>query len=179
MPPHAAQSTARIARRQRRVCRNDSLLTGGAPAPNRAERVVSAMERLFTRVASAIATATGQPLVFMLALLIVVVWAVSGPLFHYSDTWQLVINTGTTIVTFLMVFLIQNSQNRDGAAMQAKLDEILRAITDARSEFIGIEHLTDAQIEQIRVALEQEVGVCEDEKEELVEESVDALLKRR
>ena len=137
------------------------------------------MERLFTRVASAIATATGQPLVFMLALLIVVVWAVSGPLFHYSDTWQLVINTGTTIVTFLMVFLIQNSQNRDGAAMQAKLDEILRAITDARSEFIGIEHLTDAQIEQIRVALEQEVGVCEDEKEELVEESVDALLKRR
>ena len=103
----------------------------------------------------------------------------SGPLFHYSDTWQLVINTGTTIVTFLMVFLIQNSQNRDGAAMQAKLDEILRAITDARSEFIGIEHLTDAQIEQIRVALEQEVGVCEDEKEELVEESVDALLKRR
>ena len=137
------------------------------------------MERLFTRVASAIATATGQPLVFMLALLIVVVWAVSGPLFHYSDTWQLVINTGTTIVTFLKVFLIQNSQNRDGAAMQAKLDEILRAITDARSEFIGIEHLTDAQIEQIRVALEQEVGVCEDEKEELVEESVDALLKRR
>jgi low affinity Fe/Cu permease len=141
---------------------------------------VAAMERIFTRIASAIATAAGQPLVFMLALLTVIVWAVSGPVFHYSDTWQLVINTGTTIVTFLMVFLIQNSQNRDGSAMQAKLDEILRAITEARSDFIGIEHLTDAQIESIRTALEKETGVCgEEKKEELVEESVEQLLKRR
>ena len=121
------------------------------------------MERLFTRIATLIATAAGQPVTFLLALGIVVVWAVSGPMFHYSDTWQLVINTGTTIVTFLMVFLIQNSQNRDGAAMQAKLDEILRAIKEARSEFIGIEHLTDVQIEEIRTALEAEAGVCEDE----------------
>ena len=137
------------------------------------------MERLFTRIATLIATAAGQPVTFLLALGIVVVWAVSGPMFHYSDTWQLVINTGTTIVTFLMVFLIQNSQNRDGAAMQAKLDEILRAIKEARSEFIGIEHLTDLQIEQIRTALEQEAGVCEDEKAATVDDSVEQLLRRR
>jgi low affinity Fe/Cu permease len=137
------------------------------------------MDRIFTRVATLIATAAGQPLAFLLAVGTIVVWAVTGPLFHYSDTWQLVINTGTTIVTFLMVFLIQNSQNRDGAAMQAKLDEILRAVDEARSEFIGIEHLSDVQIEQIRTALEAEVGVCEDEKTELVEDSVDQLLKRR
>ena len=104
--------------------------------------------------------------------------AVTGPLFAYSDTWQLVINTGTTIVTFLMVFLIQNSQNRDGAAMQAKLDEILRAIKEARSEFIGIEHLTDEQIARIRTALEQEVGVCEEGKEATADDSVEQLLKR-
>jgi len=137
------------------------------------------MERLFTRIATLIATAAGQPLSFLLALGVVIGWAVSGPIFQYSDTWQLVINTGTTIVTFLMVFLIQNSQNRDGAAMQAKLDEILRAIKEARSEFIGIEHLTDVQIEQIRTALEQEAGVCEDEKAATVDDSVEHLLRRR
>src|SRR5690348_12192749 len=114
------------------------------------------MKSLFTRVASFIAAAAGQPLTFLLAVTTVVVWVVTGPLFHFSDTWQLVINTGTTIITFLMVFLIQNSQNRDAAAMQAKLDEVLRAIDEARSEFIGIEHLDDEQIEQIRTALEAE-----------------------
>ena len=82
----------------------------------------------------------------------------SGPLFHWSDTWQLVINTGTTIVTFLMVFLIQNSQNRDAAAMQAKLDELLRAIERAREGFIGIEHMTETEIEMLREALEDECG---------------------
>ena len=94
-------------------------------------------------------------LTFVVALLVIIVWAVTGPMFHYSDTWQLVINTGTTIVTFLMVFLIQNSQNRDGAAMQAKLDELLRAVDKAREQFIGIEHLTDSQIELVRAALER------------------------
>ena len=137
------------------------------------------MNGLFTRVASFIATAAGQPATFLLAVGTVAVWAATGPLFAYSDTWQLVINTGTTIVTFLMVFLIQNSQNRDGAAMQAKLDEILRAIKDARSEFIGIEHLTDVQIERIRTALEVEAGVCEDEKAATADDSVEQLLKRR
>jgi low affinity Fe/Cu permease len=120
------------------------------------------MNRIFTRIATLIATAAGRPLAFLLAIATIVVWAVSGPLFHYSVTWQLVINTGTTIVTFLMVFLIQNSQNRDGAAIQAKLDELLRAIEEARSHFVGIEHMTDEEIEQIRAALEREVTDADD-----------------
>ena len=95
---------------------------------------------------------------FITAFAIIIIWAVTGPIFHYSDTWQLFINTGTTIITFLMVFLIQNSQNRDGAAMQAKLDELLRALTGARDKFIGIEHLTDQQIELVRAALEKKAG---------------------
>ncbi len=94
----------------------------------------------------------------LVAVLIVVVWAVTGPIFHFSDTWQLVINTGTTIVTFLMVFLIQNSQNRDAAAIQAKLDEMIRSSAGARNEFIGIEHLTDQEIEAIRTQLEAQVA---------------------
>jgi low affinity Fe/Cu permease len=115
-----------------------------------------AMDRIFTKVASAISAAAGQPMAFVLALLVILVWAVSGPVFAYSDTWQLVVNTGTTIVTFLMVFLIQNSQNRDAAAMQAKLDELIRAVVEAREEYIGIEHLTDQEIEEIRRKLESE-----------------------
>ena len=135
------------------------------------------MDRMFTYCASRISTATGQPVAFIVALTIVIVWAVTGPLFHYSDTWQLVINTGTTIVTFLMVFLIQNSQNRDAAAMQAKLDELLRAVKEARAQFIGIEHLSDTQIEEIRAALESEAGSRRG-KGSTTEESVDALLDR-
>ena len=100
--------------------------------------------------AGRIAAFTGRPLAFILALSAVVVWAVTGPMFGYSETWQLVINTGTTIVTFLMVFLIQNTQNRDAAAIQAKLDELIRAVDQARNQFIGIEHKTDREIEEIR-----------------------------
>jgi low affinity Fe/Cu permease len=99
-------------------------------------------------VASSVARWTGKPLTFIACGLIVLVWAATGPMFHYSDTWQLVINTGTTIITFLMVFLIQNTQNRDGAAIQAKLDEIIRA-SKAKNEFIGIEHLTDIELTEI------------------------------
>ena len=135
------------------------------------------MDRLFTALASRIAMAAGQPATFVVALAVVIVWAVSGPLFHYSDTWQLVINTGTTIVTFLMVFLIQNSQNRDAAAMQAKLDELFRAVEAARGQFIGIEHLTDNQIEEIRAALEHENGGRSAHKG-VPEESVERLLGR-
>jgi low affinity Fe/Cu permease len=116
------------------------------------------MNRLFTWFAGRIAFFAGQPLAFVVAFALIVVWGVTGPVFGYSDTWQLVINTTTTIVTFLMVFLIQNSQNRDGAAMQAKLDELLRAVEEARGAFIGIEHLTDEEIEKIRIALERESG---------------------
>jgi low affinity Fe/Cu permease len=116
------------------------------------------MNRLFTQIAGRIASWAGKPITFVLALALVIVWAVTGPLFGFSDVWQLVINTGTTIITFLMVFLVQNSQNRDSAAMQAKLDELLCAIEKAREDFIGIEHLTDTEIEQIRKRLEQEEG---------------------
>jgi len=114
------------------------------------------MERVFTRIAGGIAAFTGRPLAFILALGAVVVWAVTGPIFGFSEVWQLVINTGTTIVTFLMVFLVQNSQNRDAAALQAKLDELIRAIEQARNHYIGIEHMTDREIAKIREELEDE-----------------------
>ena len=135
------------------------------------------MDRVFTRIASAIAFLAGRPLAFIVALLVIVVWAVTGPLFDWSDTWQLVINTGTTIVTFLMVFLIQNSQNRDAAAMQAKLDELIRAQKGARGQFIGIEHLTDEQIEAIRDKLEHEVDDAVG-KEATADQSIERLLSR-
>ena len=91
----------------------------------------------------------------MLAAVVIAVWIVTGPIFGFSDTWQLVINTGTTIVTFLMVFLIQNAQNRDAAAIQAKLDELIRAVSHARNEFIGIEHLTEIELDELRAVLEK------------------------
>ncbi len=116
------------------------------------------MNKFFTRFASAIASFSGSPTAFMVALGTVLVWGISGPLFGFSEVWQLVINTGTTIVTFLMIFLVQNSQNRDSAAMEAKLDELLRAVEQARSDFIGIEHLTEEEIEKIRARLERESG---------------------
>ncbi len=136
------------------------------------------MDRLFTWFAGRIASFAGQPVAFVIAFLVILVWGVTGPLFGYSDTWQLVINTATTIVTFLMVFLIQNSQNRDAAAMQAKLDELLRTVDKARGAFIGIEHLTDVQIEEIRAALEHEAGHSHDNGKKKPHESVDRLLDR-
>jgi low affinity Fe/Cu permease len=139
------------------------------------------MNRLFNLCAARIAAFAGQSIAFVTAVMLIVIWGVTGPLFHYSDTWQLVINTATTIVTFLMVFLIQNSQNRDAAAMQAKLDELLRAVAKARADFIGIEHLTDAQIEKIREALERETGnstAAKKAKQGTADDSVDRLLKR-
>ena len=138
------------------------------------------MRRFFNWFATRTSTAAGQPITFVTALTIIVVWAVTGPMFHYSDTWQLIINTGTTIVTFLMVFLIQNSQNRDGAAMQAKLDELLRAVDKAREQFIGIEHLTDQQIELVRAALERHAQQLKEKqsKKKTTEDTVDRLLDR-
>jgi low affinity Fe/Cu permease len=108
----------------------------------------------FGRIATAVAHWAGRPITFAACCLIIVVWAVSGPVFHFSDTWQLIINTSTTIVTFLMVFLIQNTQNRDNAAIQAKLDELIRA-SRAKNEFIGIEHLSDDELEEILAECEK------------------------
>ena len=113
---------------------------------------------MFETLASRVAAAAGRPMAFALALGVVVAWGLTGPLFGYSDTWQLVINTGTTVVTFLMVFLIQNAQNRDAAAIQAKLDELIRALDGARNDFIGIEHFTEVELEEIRKALEDSEG---------------------
>jgi low affinity Fe/Cu permease len=135
------------------------------------------MRRFFNRFATITSAAAGQPLTFVTAVLIIVVWAITGPVFDFSDTWQLIINTGTTIITFLMVFLIQNSQNRDASAMQAKLDELLRAVDKARAQFIGIEHLTDQQIELIRSALERHARELAG-KQKTAEDTVDRLLDR-
>lgn len=137
------------------------------------------MRSFFNWCATRTSAAAGHPLTFSIAIAIVLIWAVTGPVFGYSDTWQLVINTGTTIVTFLMVFLIQNSQNRDAAAMQAKLDELLRAVDKAREQFIGIEHLTDQQIELIRAALEKHARQLQaNGKQKTAEDTVDRLLDR-
>jgi low affinity Fe/Cu permease len=105
--------------------------------------------RFFGEFANAVSLAAGRPIAFIAAIAAVLVWAASGALFGYSDTWQLVINTGTTIITFLMVFLIQNSQNRDNAALQVKLDELIR-VGGVRNVFVGIEHLSDEEIEDLR-----------------------------
>ena len=107
------------------------------------------MEKLFTRLASGASKIAGKPWTFIACLGIVVLWAASGPIFKFNETWQLVINTGTTIITFLMVFLIQNTQNRDSAAMHAKIDELLHAVRAADERFIGIERLTDKELEKI------------------------------
>jgi low affinity Fe/Cu permease len=115
---------------------------------------MNAFSETFAKIASAVSRWTGRPLTFLACCMIIVVWAVTGPVFRYSDTWQLIINTGTTIVTFLMVFLIQNTQNRDNAALQAKLDELIR-VTRAKNEFIGIEHLSDKELEDILAECER------------------------
>ena len=104
------------------------------------------MEKFFLRFANHTARLAGKPWTFLVCLGVVVVWAVTGPIFRFSSDWQLVINTGTTIVTFLMVFLIQNTQNRDGAAIQAKLDELIHAVRNADERFIGIERLSDKEL---------------------------------
>ena len=107
------------------------------------------MKELFHKFAHHAAEAMGSPIAFVSAVLLVVAWAVTGPLFGFSETWQLVINTGTTIITFLMVFVIQNTQNRDIRTQQLKLDELLRAVKGARNDLIDLENLSDEQLERL------------------------------
>src|SRR5712664_1112477 len=107
------------------------------------------MKNLFRKFAQAASQAVGSSWAFILAVLIILVWGLTGPMFHYSDTWQLVINTGTTVITFLMVFLIQNTQNRDAKAVHLKLDEIIRAIKGARNELVDLEELSDEELKRL------------------------------
>ncbi len=122
--------------------------------PNSALGGGSRPASLFGAFASKTSQLTGKPITFLLATAIVIVWAATGPIFHYSDTWQLLINTGTTIVTFLMVFLIQNTQNRDTVALQLKLDELIIATSKAHNNIVGIEDATEEEIEQEKKKLQ-------------------------
>jgi low affinity Fe/Cu permease len=125
--------------------------------------------RAFTGFANATSRLAGRPLTFAICIVLIAAWAVTGPIFNYSDTWQLLINTSTTIITFLMVFLIQNTQNRDNAALQAKLDELIR-VTNAKNGFIGIEKLTDKELEKILEDFEEHAEPLPlGEKSEIIE----------
>lgn len=119
---------------------------------------------IFHRFAKWTAHATGHPASFVMALFVIAVWSLTGPLFHYSDTWQLVINTGTTVVTFLMVFLIQNTQNRDSQAVQIKLDELIRSVEGAHNALLDLEELTDNELTRIR---ERYTGLARQAREDL------------
>ena len=123
---------------------------GGGGAKN------SAHLPFFSRLANWVAHVTGKPAMFVLCCALIVAWGISGPIYHYSDTWQLVINTGTTIVTFLMVFLIQNTQNREGAALQAKLDELIRVTKEARNDLVAAEELPEETLSEIKKEVEAE-----------------------
>ncbi len=118
---------------------------------------------IYARAAKAVSHVAAQPAVFLLAVLVIAVWIITGPLFSYSDTWQLVINTGTTIVTFLMVFLIQNTQNRDTAAIQLKLDELIRATQGAHNALMDLEELEDREIDAIRRKYETLAGIAREQ----------------
>lgn len=117
----------------------------------------------FTRLAQVTSRWTGKPLAFFAALSLIVIWAVSGPFFGFNETWQLVINTSTTIITFLMVFIVQNSQNRDTAAMQIKLDELLSKVEGAREELMDLEELDEEKLSQIRADYEKRAKVARDD----------------
>jgi low affinity Fe/Cu permease len=122
----------------------------------------NSLDLVFSRFASRTAQVIGHPVIFLAALVIVVVWGASGPVFHFSDTWQLVINTGTTVITFLVVFLIQNTQNRDAKALHLKLDELIRSHVPAHNEMIDIEKLSDAELDELE---KRYAAICQTQKD--------------
>lgn len=117
--------------------------------------MMSGMDEAFRKFARSVSSVSGSPWVFTLACVIILGWLLTGPIFNFSDTWQLFINTGTTILTFLMVFVIQNTQNRDSHAVQLKLDELIRSIKEARNDLIDIEDTTDAEIRRLDTEFDQ------------------------
>jgi len=133
----------------------------------------------FTRFARWTSFNTGRPSAFLVAALVIVAWAATGPLFHYSDTWQLVINTGTTIVTFLMVFLIQNTQNRDSQAIHVKLDELIRAMKGARNSLLNLEDISDEELEQLRVSFNRIAEQAKNGTKDCTETEVIAITRKK
>lgn len=123
------------------------------------------MSELFARFSHLVSHLSGRPATFVIAVLLVVGWAVTGPLFGFSETWQLVINTATTIITFLMVFVLQNTQERDGEAVQAKLDELIYAVKGADNRFVQAERLADEELHALRESLLQQCELANDEIE--------------
>jgi low affinity Fe/Cu permease len=123
--------------------------------------ILRTAENYFSEMANTVAQVAGRPITFLICVIVVLAWGLTGPLFGFGETWQLFINTATTIITFLMVFLIQNTQNRDMVAFQTKLDELIR-VCEAENRFIGIEHLTESDVEKVRRKLEQKVAMTPD-----------------
>jgi low affinity Fe/Cu permease len=122
------------------------------------------MKGTFRKLAYKTAEAVGSAPAFLIAVSVIIIWAVSGPIFKYSDTWQLIINTGTTIVTFLVVFLIQHTQNRDAKILQLKLDELIRAVSAARTKLVGLEDLPDEEIERLHKEFQRLAKVREEKR---------------
>ena len=135
------------------------------------------MNELFRKFAHTVSQIVGTSWIFILAVTVVVVWAITGPMFHFSDTWQLVINTGTTIVTFLMVFLIQNTQNRDARAIHLKLDELIKGVKGARTGFVNLEELSDEDLDRLQKEFER-LHRRENHSRHQVKNEADAAKKR-
>jgi len=141
------------------------------------------MNELFRQFAQKTAHLVGSSWAFILSVIVIVLWAVTGPMFHYSDTWQLVINTGTTIITFLMVFLIQNTQNRDAKAIHLKLDELIKGVKGARTGLVNLEQLSDSDLERLQEEFERlhqsagDLDRKQEKQEEELEDAADSLKK--
>jgi low affinity Fe/Cu permease len=128
----------------------------------------------FRKFAASVSNIVGSPWAFILAVLVIFIWAITGPVFGFSDTWQLVINTGTTIITFLMVFLIQNTQNRDARAIHLKLDELIRSVQGARNSLVDLENLSDEELDRLQKEFER----FRQRHSKLVEEVQEAVVER-